>query len=95
MKIDTLTTMIGTVDLSIGMLMLSLLGVSLWLAYGIRIDAAEVIGANIIAGALVFTSAIHEATLQNMMCTLRHGAISSIYQQTHRRKLKWHNLILI
>jgi len=36
--------------------MLYLLGVSLWLAYGIRIDAAEVIGANIIASALVFTA---------------------------------------
>jgi len=78
MKIDTLTTIIGTVaatcttlsfvpqlikihrqggrDLSTGMLMLYLLGVSLWLAYGIRIDATEVIGANIIAGGLVFTA---------------------------------------
>jgi hypothetical protein len=38
------------------MLLLYLLGVSLWLAYGVRIDAVEVIGANIVAGALVFTA---------------------------------------
>ena len=39
-----------------GLLLLYLLGVSLWLAYGVRIDAVEVIGANIVAGALVFTA---------------------------------------
>src|SRR5262245_66385616 len=46
----------GGRDLSTGMLLLYLLGVSLWLAYGVRIDAVEVIGANIVAGALVFTA---------------------------------------
>ena len=76
MRIDTFTTMIGTVaattlsfvpqlikirkqggrDLSTGMLLLYLLGVSLWLAYGVRINAVEVIGANIVAGALVFSA---------------------------------------
>jgi uncharacterized protein with PQ loop repeat len=38
------------------MLLLYLLGVSLWLVYGIRINAAEVIGANVVAGALVLTA---------------------------------------
>jgi MtN3 and saliva related transmembrane protein len=43
----------GARDLSYGMLCLYLLGLSLWLTYGIRIGAPEVIGANIVAGALV------------------------------------------
>jgi MtN3 and saliva related transmembrane protein len=43
----------GARDLSYGMLALYLLGLSLWLIYGIRIEAPEVIGANIIAGSLV------------------------------------------
>jgi MtN3 and saliva related transmembrane protein len=46
----------GGRDLSNGMLLLYLLGVSLWLVYGIRIDAKEVIGANVVAGALVLTA---------------------------------------
>ena len=46
----------GGGDVSTGMLLLYLLGVSLWLAYGVRINAVEVIGANIVAGALVFTA---------------------------------------
>jgi MtN3 and saliva related transmembrane protein len=46
----------GGRDLSTGMLLLYLLGVSLWFVYGVRIDAVEVIGANIVAGALVFTA---------------------------------------
>ena len=103
MKIDTLTTMIGTVaatcttlsfvqqlikihrqggrDLSTGMLMLYLLGVSLWLAYGIRIDAAEVIGANIIAGALVFTALFMKLRSETRWHT-RDAAISSTRQPT-------------
>jgi len=46
----------GAGDLSTGMLLLYLLGVSLWFAYGVRIGAVEVIFANIVAGALVFTA---------------------------------------
>lgn len=43
----------GARDLSYGMLGLYLLGLGLWLVYGIRIRAAEVIGANVVAGMLV------------------------------------------
>jgi MtN3 and saliva related transmembrane protein len=43
----------GARDLSYAMLFLYLLGLSLWLIYGIRIGAPEVIGANIVAGSLV------------------------------------------
>ena len=43
----------GARDLSYGMLLLYLLGLGLWLIYGIRIGAAEVIGANVVAGSLV------------------------------------------
>ena len=43
----------GARDLSYGMLALYLLGLGLWLIYGIRIGAAEVIGANLVAGSLV------------------------------------------
>jgi len=43
----------GARDLSYGMLGLYLLGLGLWLVYGIRIRAAEVIGANVVAGTLV------------------------------------------
>jgi MtN3 and saliva related transmembrane protein len=43
----------GARDLSYGMLVLYLLGLGLWLIYGIRIGAAEVIGANLVAGSLV------------------------------------------
>jgi MtN3 and saliva related transmembrane protein len=46
----------GGRDLSNGMLLLYLLGVGLWFVYGIRIGAAEVIGANVVAGALVLTA---------------------------------------
>jgi len=48
----------GGRDLSDGMLMLYLLGLSLWLAYGIRIRAAEVIAANVVAGALVIAALV-------------------------------------
>ena len=40
----------GARDLSYGMLLLYLLGLGLWLIYGIRIEAAEVIGANLVGG---------------------------------------------
>jgi MtN3 and saliva related transmembrane protein len=43
----------GARDLSYGMLLLYLVGLSLWLTYGIRIGALEMIGANVVAGALV------------------------------------------
>jgi MtN3 and saliva related transmembrane protein len=48
----------GGRDLSYGMLLLYMLGVVLWLAYGLRIHAAEVILANIVAGALVSAALI-------------------------------------
>ena len=48
----------GGRDLSDGMLVLYLLGLSLWLAYGVRIQAAEVIGANVVAGALVIAAIV-------------------------------------
>ena len=48
----------GGRDLSDGMLLLYLLGLSLWLAYGIRIRAAEVIGANVVGGALVLAALV-------------------------------------
>jgi MtN3 and saliva related transmembrane protein len=48
----------GGRDLSYGMLLLYLLGLSLWLVYGVRISAAEVIAANICAGALVLSAIV-------------------------------------
>jgi MtN3 and saliva related transmembrane protein len=48
----------GGRDLSDGMLVLYLLGLTLWLAYGVRIEAAEVIGANVVAGALVIAAMV-------------------------------------
>jgi MtN3 and saliva related transmembrane protein len=48
----------GGRDLSDGMLGLYLLGLTLWLAYGIRIDAAEVIAANVVAGTLVIAAMV-------------------------------------
>jgi uncharacterized protein with PQ loop repeat len=48
----------GGRDLSDGMLALYLLGLTLWLVYGVRIDAAEVIGANVLAGTLVMAAAV-------------------------------------
>jgi MtN3 and saliva related transmembrane protein len=46
----------GARDLSYGMLGLYLAGLSLWLIYGIRIRAAEVIAANIVGGTLVIVA---------------------------------------
>lgn len=48
----------GGRDLSNGMLMLYLLGLTLWLVYGVRIKAAEVIGANVAAGSLVVAALV-------------------------------------
>ncbi len=48
----------GGRDLSDSMLGLYLLGLTLWLAYGIRIKAAEVIGANVVAGTLVIAAVV-------------------------------------
>ena len=48
----------GGRDLSDGMLLLYLLGLSLWLVYGVRIHAAEVIGANVVAGVLVIAAIV-------------------------------------
>ena len=48
----------GGRDLSDSMLGLYLLGLLLWLAYGIRVGAAEVIGANLAAGTLVIAAVI-------------------------------------
>jgi len=46
----------GGRDLSYGMLLLYLLGLALWLIYGVRIEAAEVIAANVAAGTLVIAA---------------------------------------
>jgi MtN3 and saliva related transmembrane protein len=43
----------GGRDLSYGMLLLYLLGLGLWLIYGLRIQAIEVIAANVVGGTLV------------------------------------------
>ncbi len=48
----------GGRDLSYAMLVLYLLGVALWFTYGLRIKAAEVILANIIAGLLIVTALV-------------------------------------
>ena len=48
----------GGRDLSYGMLLLYMMGVVLWLTYGLRIHAAEIILANLVAGALVSAAAI-------------------------------------
>jgi hypothetical protein len=40
------------------MLGLYLLGLTLWLVYGVRIDAAEIIGANLVAACLVIAAAV-------------------------------------
>ena len=48
----------GGRDLSDSMLGLYLLGLTLWLAYGVRIKAAEVIGANVVAGTLVIAAVV-------------------------------------
>jgi MtN3 and saliva related transmembrane protein len=48
----------GGRDLSYGMLLLYMLGVALWFTYGLRIRAAEVILANVVAGALVSAALI-------------------------------------
>ena len=46
----------GGRDLSYGMLLLYLLGLALWLVYGLRIQAIEVIGANVVGGTLVIAA---------------------------------------
>jgi MtN3 and saliva related transmembrane protein len=46
----------GGRDLSYGMLLLYLLGLALWLVYGLRIEAIEVIVANVVGGALVLAA---------------------------------------
>ena len=48
----------GGRDLSDSMLALYLLGLTLWLVYGVRIRAAEVIGANVVAGTLVIAAVV-------------------------------------
>lgn len=48
----------GGRDLSDSMLGLYLLGLTLWLAYGVRIEAAEVIGANVVGGTLVMAALV-------------------------------------
>ena len=48
----------GGRDLSYGMLLLYMLGLVLWLTYGLRIRAAEIILANIVAGTLVSAAVI-------------------------------------
>jgi uncharacterized protein with PQ loop repeat len=46
----------GGRDLSDGMLLLYLAGLTLWLAYGVRIGAVEIIAANVVAGGLVLAA---------------------------------------
>jgi MtN3 and saliva related transmembrane protein len=46
----------GGRDLSYGMLLLYLAGLMLWLVYGLRIQAIEVIAANLAGGALVLAA---------------------------------------
>ena len=48
----------GGRDLSDGMLALYLLGLTLWTVYGARIAAMEIIGANLVAGALVMAAGV-------------------------------------
>jgi MtN3 and saliva related transmembrane protein len=48
----------GGRDLSYGMLLLYLLGLSLWLVYGLRIRAIEVIAANVVGGMLVLAAIV-------------------------------------
>jgi uncharacterized protein with PQ loop repeat len=48
----------GGRDLSDSMLVLYLLGLTLWLVYGVRIRALEVIAANVAAGALVLAAVV-------------------------------------
>ena len=46
----------GGRDLSYSMLLLYLLGLTLWLVYGLRIQAIEVIAANVVGGTLVLAA---------------------------------------
>jgi MtN3 and saliva related transmembrane protein len=46
----------GGRDLSYGMLLLYLLGLALWLIYGLRIAASEVVAANVVGGVLVLAT---------------------------------------
>jgi MtN3 and saliva related transmembrane protein len=46
----------GGRDLSYSMLLLYLLGLTLWLVYGVRIQAIEVIAANVVGGSLVLAA---------------------------------------
>jgi MtN3 and saliva related transmembrane protein len=48
----------GGRDLSYGMLVLYLVGMGLWLTYGVRVDALEVIAANAVAGLLVLATIV-------------------------------------
>jgi uncharacterized protein with PQ loop repeat len=48
----------GGRDLSDGMLGLYLLGLTLWLLYGVRINAAEIIGANVVAGTMIIAAVV-------------------------------------
>ena len=48
----------GGRDLSYSMLLLYLLGLTLWLVYGLRIQAIEIIAANVVAGTLVVAAIV-------------------------------------
>jgi len=58
----------GGRDLSYGMLGLYLLGLALWLVYGLRIQAIEVIAANVVGGTLVVA-----AMAMKRRAETRHG----------------------
>jgi MtN3 and saliva related transmembrane protein len=48
----------GGRDLSYGMLLLYLFGLALWLVYGLRIAASEVVAANVVGGILVLATVV-------------------------------------
>jgi uncharacterized protein with PQ loop repeat len=64
----------GGRDLSDSMLGLYLLGLALWLVYGVRIGAVEVIGANVVAGTLVIAAVV-----------MKHGPGRSVAGRARRR----------
>jgi uncharacterized protein with PQ loop repeat len=65
----------GGRDLSDSMLALYLLGLTLWLVYGVRIRAAEVIAANVVAGTLVIAAVV-----------MKHGAATAAGRRRARAR---------
>ena len=67
----------GGRDLSDSMLALYLLGLTLWLVSGVRIGAAEVIGANIVAGTLVIAAVV-----------MKHGGPGARPESRHSQRVR-------